>query len=365
MLHILFVILKILGIILAVILGILLLLVCIVLFVPLRYQGEAKSGGRLEDIRVHGQVSWLFGLVKAVVDIRNKAPDFYIQIAWKKFGDRPESKQETEEQAEYGKHKRKKNHGKDKETAEGGKQKESEKTNQEREEERAENKRDEKLQKPETASQSDSEDYEGYKEDQAVCKEKSGISEEGREAASETLKTWTQDREESWEKDEKKPSFLEKIKGKLEKIAAKLRRLPEKFKCTIQKFCDKMEEISGKRDKLIALITEPVHVNAFGKGKRELIWLLGHLSPQVLEADIHYGFADPALTGMVLAGFGVLYPFFEDHIQITPDFTEKVLEGNIRVKGRIYAAHLAVFAVRILLSRDVRRTIKNVRNFKL
>lgn len=47
MLHILLLVLKIIGIIIAVILGILVLLVCIVLFTPVCYQGEA-------GVRRHG-----------------------------------------------------------------------------------------------------------------------------------------------------------------------------------------------------------------------------------------------------------------------------------------------------------------------
>jgi len=46
MLHILLLVLKIIGIIIAVILGILVLLVCIVLFTPVCYQGEAAWHGQ-------------------------------------------------------------------------------------------------------------------------------------------------------------------------------------------------------------------------------------------------------------------------------------------------------------------------------
>ena len=51
MLHILLLVLKIIGIIIAVILGILVLLVCIVLFTPVCYQGEAACDGTVKGIR--------------------------------------------------------------------------------------------------------------------------------------------------------------------------------------------------------------------------------------------------------------------------------------------------------------------------
>ena len=110
---------------------------------------------------------------------------------------------------------------------------------------------------------------------------------------------------------------------------------------------------------------DAAHKNALVRGKKEIFKLLGRLSPKVLQADIHYGFEDPSLTGKVLAGFGILYPFLGDQVQITPDFQEKVLEGRLCVKGRIYVRHLVLMAVKLLLDRNVRQTIKDVRKFKL
>ena len=50
-------ILKIIGILLAAILGIAVLLICIVLFVPVRYRIEAESAGTFESIDAHARFS--------------------------------------------------------------------------------------------------------------------------------------------------------------------------------------------------------------------------------------------------------------------------------------------------------------------
>ena len=55
-------ILKIIGILLAAILGIAVLLICIVLFVPVRYRIEAESAGTFESIDAHARFSWLLHL---------------------------------------------------------------------------------------------------------------------------------------------------------------------------------------------------------------------------------------------------------------------------------------------------------------
>ena len=67
MLHILFLILKVIGIILAVILGLILMVICIVLFVPICYKADLHGSGNARELTVHAKVSWLFGLIKAVL----------------------------------------------------------------------------------------------------------------------------------------------------------------------------------------------------------------------------------------------------------------------------------------------------------
>lgn len=63
MLHILLFILKLIGIIIAAILGILVLLVCVVLFVPGRYDIEASCDGSFSDIRATARMTWFLNLV--------------------------------------------------------------------------------------------------------------------------------------------------------------------------------------------------------------------------------------------------------------------------------------------------------------
>ena len=63
MLHILFLILKIIGILLLCLLGLLILLVLAVLFVPVRYHAEGESRTASPGTYIKGTVSWLLHLV--------------------------------------------------------------------------------------------------------------------------------------------------------------------------------------------------------------------------------------------------------------------------------------------------------------
>ena len=100
MLHILFLILKIIGIILAVILGLILLVICIVLFVPICYKADLHGSGNARELTVHAKVSWLFGLIKAVFALENGKTDLSVRIAWKKLWDSNPVEDKAEDRAE-------------------------------------------------------------------------------------------------------------------------------------------------------------------------------------------------------------------------------------------------------------------------
>ena len=69
MLHVLFLILKIIGIILAVLLGLILLLLLLVLFVPVRYRAYGiKKGG---ECRAEAKLSWLLHLISIPISYQN------------------------------------------------------------------------------------------------------------------------------------------------------------------------------------------------------------------------------------------------------------------------------------------------------
>lgn len=85
-LHILFILLKIIGILILALLGILLLAVLIVLFVPVRYEGEVGVKNSLASVRARGTVSWLFHLIRGRFQYKNGKLHYELRILWKKIG---------------------------------------------------------------------------------------------------------------------------------------------------------------------------------------------------------------------------------------------------------------------------------------
>lgn len=85
MLHILFLILKIIGMILLAILGILILLICTVFFVPANYLIQAKTEDGVQGLAFEAKVHWLLHLFTAYYVYKDKQSDWQVRIGWKTF----------------------------------------------------------------------------------------------------------------------------------------------------------------------------------------------------------------------------------------------------------------------------------------
>lgn len=88
------------------------------------------------------------------------------------------------------------------------------------------------------------------------------------------------------------------------------------------------------------------------------------LKPKKLRVKLHFGFEDPYHTGQVLALCGMFYAFIGENMDLEPDFEKRVLEGSVYVKGRLRTVHMAVFAAKMLLDKNIRSTYHDIREFK-
>lgn len=94
-----------------------------------------------------------------------------------------------------------------------------------------------------------------------------------------------------------------------------------------------------------------------------LVWnhakgLLRHVMPTKIEGKVTFGSENPAVTGMVLAVLGMSIPLHKNCIAVNPLFEgENVLEGDVRLKGRIYGWVLLKAAVTIYLNKNVKYVI--------
>ena len=100
MLHILLLILKIIGMIIVGILGILVLLIGIILFVPVRYEGKAVCEKTMKNLQAQVRASWLLHLVSFRLAVKDGRIKWKLRVAWKTMMGASESEAEPETETE-------------------------------------------------------------------------------------------------------------------------------------------------------------------------------------------------------------------------------------------------------------------------
>ena len=480
MLHILLLILKIIGIIIAVILGILVLTVCVVLFVPIRYQMSASCGGTLEGIHAKARVTWLLHLIRLNISYEDRKLSWRIGLAWKSIQSGKEDKNTIKAEVKtYGKEVEElwedleddleEEPGKDRKE-----EREASEVDEEEPVERSDKGCDEKEERSvraleeecnrlmeghhgeagqeeepgeaveksaeepeellarleqeverlleteelleereagvhkvwEEACEDNPEDQEepealcesgekgereacedNGKEERKACEDsgkgerkacedsskepglavKSGADrDEDSAECREEYEESGQDGDRGWKRIWRKlvdgcRQFIRKISSLYQRIMG----IPGRIKCTIQKICGKIGTLSGKKDKILDFLTDEVHRTAFVKVKDEVFGLLLKLRPKKLLGRIRYGFEDPCLTGKLLAGFSIAYPFLGDHLKICPDFERRILKGSFEASGRLRVSYFVKLVLSLVWCREVRMTYRHVRKFEL
>lgn len=300
MLHFFLLILKIIGWMLLAILGILVLLVCVVLFVPVRYELEGKCNGTIETLDVKFRFSFLLHFLAGTICYSEEKSTWNLRIAWKHFGNADTELRETPIKRSI----------------------ESESSVNET--------KNKEINIPEKTIKN-----EGTVSKDVSNKGTRKVTDKAPDQTGEVKKTVP-----------KKESILDKIEYKYKKIR------------------DKLREIIRKKEKVLGFLTNEIHQAAFLKVVSELKRLLLRLRPQKIVGEIEFGFDDPAWTGQALAGISILYPYFADCFQVIPDFEEKKLRGQIEIKGKITAKNFVALGLHVILDKNVRMTLRHIKTFK-
>ena len=338
--YVILTILKILGIILLV----LLVIVFSVLFVPVRYrlEGEKSSPG-WSEANGKVKVSWLLHLLHLRIQYQEKELDwecYLFGVPLKKAGaavrewKKKRRKKKVQEQKERRKKAVQQKNEPEKRTA--AKKKGQEKPLQIEE-------------KTRTAA----------KEQKST--EKQTNPEKSKTTAPEAKKTEIETAERKQQEKEKVSDKLSRFWNRCKKIVGSILEFPGKLKkkltnirLTFRGFYDKIKQwrtLWNEESTLAALhfLTE--------KGRK----LIRHFLPRKIRGSITFGCEDPALTGQILGAVAIAYPLYGKGVAVYPRFEEKILEGQLQMKGRIVVACLLWQAWKIYRNPDVRKTLKKIR----
>ncbi len=307
MLHIIFLILKILGLVLLAAVGIIILLLAAFILLPARYTAAASWDGTMDSLRWRVKFHWLIHLISGEAVYENGRLIWRFRTAWKHFDSTSGYKKTSSAAPE----------------------------------------------RIRTSAEKTAGSTEDLKDTARPVKQKPEAGKEQEPEAEKEQKAKTQ-KTVSDKKKEKKISFSEKISAYWDKI-----------KYTFKKLYDNIKVLAKKKEKLRRFLTNEIHKNAFLKAVKELKRLLRRLCPEKLEGDIEFGFEDPAYTGYLLAGISLIYPMAGEFLDIRADFENKVLKGSVLAAGKLRLLYILIPAWNLFFDRNVKITYRHIKKFKL
>ena len=310
MLHVLLLILKITGIVIACILGLVIIVVAAVLFVPVRYKADADYHGKF---KAHAKLSWL-GILRVLVsydeELAIKAKALFITIY--------SNNQKKEKTSKHRTSKKKKT-------------KHSEENifsvNDDEAKKLTENEEKPQIKMAEAVSDT--------KEDTQAVKNNVEDIKESAESLKETVS-------EDESKTTQNKNFFDKVKDKCFVIYTKIKEIINLVKDTVKKVSGAADKLKGKVKKAKEFVTDEDNKALF------------HFFVEQLK---RLGFEDPATMGKVLAYISIFYGMSGVDLSLEPVFGENIKEGSIFLKGNICIFSVLVIALRVYRNEQFKKFI--------
>ena len=360
MLHVLLLILKIIGWILLGIIGLLLLLLLLILFCPIRYQADVSyQGGK--TLQAKAKVRYLILSVRVLYDQSREKDKLKqeIRLLWFRLGKKKaeEAEREVEHLADEGF-----DDAWDDIDVDSDMDFDDADADSDMDSDDAVHKMSEKSQKhTEKTPEKPIGDY--GKTDKTITEIPTITLPDVEEDTEpdEEPQIFDLDEPDDLPEEEKKRSgrlkiVCQKVWEKLKKIWVFIRNhTPGKV---AERVADKIERKTVTAKKKLRRLQKFWNLSCTVKTrdylKKYIPRTLKHILPRKVKGYVHYGMDEPYKTGQV-TGYLSLLPFvYQKGLSMQPDFEQKVLELDVKLKGRIRLGYL----LRIVLNINIWRTLK-------
>lgn len=324
MIHILFMILKALGILFLVLLFLVLLIVCTVLFLPFCYRAQVlKEEEGFACVKASGRVSWLFGAVALTASYEEQKPEAQILL----FGASLETWK----------------------------------------------RRLKKIRRGEASvSRTEENETENALEAEKTAEQKAPDQKEKQQKVT----AQKEQPEQEQEPDAPKKSILERFFGRIEYLPEKLLNLVSRLLQTAFRLLElpfrlleKLEQkiqagrrLKRKWESVKKFFRSKMFREALLHAKKEVLYFLKKAAPKKVTGTVRFGFNDPALTGETLGILGMIYGKLPKDLSIQPDFEQEILQGDVRMKGSFQAVTAAGIALRLFRDQNLRKTIRHFKH---
>lgn len=172
-------------------------------------------------------------------------------------------------------------------------------------------------------------------------------------------------------------TIFDRLSSKLQQFVSNVKKLCTTMMTNLQDVlqslrdsASKASEAKEKAGNKIRYIQNWIYVLSLDKtkvcieaAKEEAIKLLLHILPRKWKMHCHFGFDDPATTGLVLGYYWMFTAICMDHMTCVPDFEQQVIEVKGFAKGRIQLFKLAIVAYKFFFDKKfkyLRRLKKRV-----
>ena len=324
MIHILFMILKALGILLLVLLFLVLLIVCTVLFLHFCYRAQVlKEEEGFACVKASGRVSWLFGAVALTASYEEQKPEAQILL----FGASLETWK----------------------------------------------RRLKKIRRGEASvSRTEENETENALEAEKTAEQKAPDQKEKQQKVT----AQKEQPEQEQEPDAPKKSILERFFGRIEYLPEKLLNLVSRLLQTAFRLLElpfrlleKLEQkiqagrrLKRKWESVKKFFRSKMFREALLHAKKEVLYFLKKAAPKKVTGTVRFGFDDPALTGETLGILGMIYGKLPKDLSVQPDFEQEILRGDVRMKGSFQAVTAAGIALRLFRDQNLRKTIRHFKH---
>ncbi len=333
--EILFIILKIIGILLAV-----LLFLCItVILVPIRYRIDVKAQDGIEGKAV---IHWLFHLLDVRLYYRDRDISFKLRIFGiaipldrgkkERKSDKPENMSKGSDSPEPEPSGGSKPEGADSPKLEG-----SDSSELEKEQGKAE------LQKL-----GDKANWSGSLESE----EKEKISSEK-----------TSSEKKRRRKNKRKPGFIQKIKLSFNNFGRKIRGTADGIRRRLSDIRNGTTTVKEQIENIKSMILEETNQNAFLHALRVIRYLLRPYLPGKVTGTLNFSMGRPDQTGKALGAMGMLPFWVRSKMVVMPDFVSEsfYIKAILFATGHVRFLHLLISGIRLIKDRNVRKLITNIR----
>lgn len=141
----------------------------------------------------------------------------------------------------------------------------------------------------------------------------------------------------------------------------RVKEIPRKIRVTFCRFCGKLKKISEQKERFFAFVRDEDNKKTFRLLKGELKRLLKHIFPGKIKGEVKFGFDDPYTTGQALMYISPFYGWYAKSLKLIPVFEERVLEGELDMRGRIRIGTLVMIAVRLFSDKNFRLLVRKWR----